>query len=155
MYNIEAAVSGLTKLDFETALQMDYKGYPVTKDVFNFKCTGVLNLKYDNGDGGSWALIDDMPLPSNSVRFISEDSCAARRQRHAISYSSSDATQLPFHPLVLTIDVYNDFSKDEDGVIDSISVTVLSMMGVDESVVINYKQMLKYFLSKHLIVVEQ
>lgn len=153
MYNIDAAMSGLTKLDFETALQMDYRGCLVTKDVFKFKCTGVLNLKYDNGDGGSWALIDDIPLPTNSVRFISEDSCAARRQRHAISYGND--SRLPSHPIALTIDVYNNFSKDDDGVIDSISVTVLSMTGMDESEVFDYRQLLKYFLNKHLVVVEQ
>jgi hypothetical protein len=153
MYNIDAAMSGLTKLDFETALQMDYRGCLVTKDVFKFKCTGVLNLKYDNGEGGSLKLIGDIPLPTNSVRFISEDSWAAHRQMHAISYGND--SRLPFHPMALTIDVYNNFSNDEDGVIDSISVTILSMCGMDESEVFDYTQLLKYFLNKHLVVVEQ
>lgn len=153
MYNIDAAVSGLTKLDFETALQMDYRGCLVTKDVFKFKCTGVLNLKYGNGEAGSLKLINDIPLPINSVRFISDDSCAARRQMHAISYGNDD--RLPFLPMALTIDVYNDFSKDADGVIDSISVTILSMSGMDKSEVFDYKQLLKSFLNKHLVVVEE
>lgn len=153
MYNIDAAMSGLTKLDFETALRMDYRGALVTKDVFKFKCTGVLNLKYDDASTGSLKLIDDVPLPVNSVRFRSEDSCAARRQRHAISYGNDG--RLPFLPMALTIDVYNDFSKDADGVIDSISVTILSMSGMDKSEVFDYKQLLKSFLNKHLVVVEE